>query len=230
VNEPAITFAAFKARDLAEAARGRLVKRVGEVAGLPDLERPKRWLSDAEALLAGELESLGKLLRLAEKLAELEGKRDLFARTPQHAWVDALERLWAAVSFHMGRRAPLLEALFPHTKFPLLRKPKAAVVREYQGQLQKKLASTYVQRILSDPDSAFALPLVAQAEAAFASWEDTLTGPSLEEAPAATLRRQLFIATKKLEGVQRQAKLLLEASNLALPAAEVELPPAPPEA
>ena len=63
---------------------------------------------------------------------------------------DAIERLWAAISFHLGRRAPLLEALFPHTKFPLLRKPKTQVVREYHQLFLKKLNSGYAQRILAD--------------------------------------------------------------------------------
>ena len=225
-SDPQTTFDALRLRNNAEAFRARLAQRLALAATLPGLEREKAWLADGDALVGGALEALSELLRQSERLPEREGEREDFARGPQALWVDELERLWAGVSFHLGRRAPLLEALFPHTRFALLRKPKPEAVRTFAAAFDKRLAGSYVQRMLTDADAAFATPVLEAVRAALATWEETLTGPSLAEAEAAALRARLALTSRRLETAHRQARHLLEAAQLGLPEPEPELTPA----
>jgi hypothetical protein len=222
VSSESQTFEALRLRSNVSAFHERLKRRRAEAELLPGADREKVWLADADGLIEQGLRNLGALLSQAEKLPELEHQRDNYARAPQQAWVDAVEQLWARISYHLGRRAPILEALFPHTRFTLLRKPRHAVVREYQQAFIKRQAGSYVQRILAEPDSAFALPLLDEMYRAFARWEDVLTGPSLAPEAAEALRAQLRRTSLELEKLHKQARHLLEAAQLGLPVPQTE--------
>jgi hypothetical protein len=216
----------LQAQSLAE----KIDRRSREAIGLKGFSREKAWLADAHALLSERIEAMAAPLQAAQRLPELEGERDTFARGPQHAWVDALERLWAGISFHLGRRAPLLEALFPHQKFAALRKPKPEVVRAFQADLERRTKSSYVQRMLADGDAQFALPVLAEVTARFSAWAETLAAPALEGDEAEAAREAVRTTARRLEPAMKQAKHLLEAANLALPEPEPDLSSAPDDA
>lgn len=203
----------------------KIDRRAREVIGQQGFAREQRWLEDAGALLAERLEALEAPLRAAQRLPELMDEREAFARAPQQLWVDALERLWAGISFHLGRRAPLLEALFPHQKFAALRRPKPELVRGYAADFAKRLQKSYVQRILAADDGAFAKPVLDEVLAALAAYEQVLTAPALEGTDAEEARQAVERAARKLEPAMRQARHLLEAANLTLPEPEPEPEP-----
>jgi len=211
---------------LGQAAQNQLEKveaRIRQALGTKGFTREKAWLDDARALLDERIQALAGPLQAAQQLPELEPEREAFARAPQGEWVDALEKLWAGISFHLGRRAPLLEALFPHQKFAVLRKPKLDAVRAYQHDLERRAASTYVQRILADDDAAFAKPVLDDVSARFAAWDATLTAPPLEGKAAEKAREAVRKAARKLEPAMRQARHLFDAASLTLPEPEPDV-------
>lgn len=202
----------------------KIDRRVREVIGLKGFAREKAWLADAQAVLSERLAEMAAPLAAAQRLPELEGYREDFARVPQQSYVDALEKLWAGISFHLGRRAPLLEALFPHQKFAALRKPKPEQVRAYAAELEKRLAKSYVQRMLADEDCAFARPVLVEVVARLAEWEAVLAAPPLEGDEAEAAREAVRGAGRRLEPAMRQARHLVDAANLTLPEPEPEVP------
>lgn len=202
----------------------KLDRRVREVIGTKGFAREKSWLADAQGLLAERLEGMVAPLQAAQRLPELELHREDFARGPQQAYVDALEKLWAGVSFHLGRRAPLLEALFPHQKFAAIRKPKPELVRAYAADFEKRLGKSYVQRMLADEDCAFARPVIAEVSARLAEWEQVLAASPLDGDDAEAAREAVRAAGRRLEPAMRQARYLLDAANLTLPEPEPDVP------
>jgi hypothetical protein len=221
---PEVTIDALRARDQAEALQARLAAAADELASHPTLERERRWVAEASTMIADGLAALAPLLQASQKLPERVAERPVFARVPQGAWVDSLERLYSGLAYHLGPRAPVIEALFPHTKFPVLRKPKPEAVREYAEGLAKRRLGSYVQRILAEPEAAFAAPLLENVAATLHHWEDTLTGPSLDEEAAHALRVHLARALGHLRLTHRQAKLLVDAASLALPEPATTMP------
>jgi len=208
-----------QARALAE----KIDRRSREAIGQKGHAREQAWLADAAALLAERIDGMDEPLQAARYLPELEAERETFARAPQQAWVDALEKLWAGISYHLGRRAPLLEALFPHGKFAALRKPKPELVRSYAADFEKRRHKSYVERLLADEDAAFVHPLLTEIAARLGEWEGVLVAPVLEGEAAENAREAVRRAARQLEPAIRQAKHLLEAANLTLPEAEPEL-------
>ncbi len=218
-HDPAVIFDALRSRDQATALLARLATALEESAAHPAHHRERRWIEEADEIVREASAHLDPLIAASERLPERESERPAFARGPQEAWVDALERLYSGIAYHLGPRAPVLEALFPHSKFATLRKPKHDAVRSYWETFSKRQLGSYVQRIFAEPETDFVAPLIAQAAAAMVAWEDTLTGPSLDEDDAAGLRDRLLRAMERLVRAQRQAKHLLEAATLGLPEA-----------
>ena len=204
----------------------KIDRRNRESIGLKGFAREKAWLADAHAVLVDRLEAMVAPLQAAQRLPELESEREMFARGPQQAWADALERLWAGISYQLGRRSPLLEALFPHQKFAALRKPKPDIVRSFQADLDRRLKTSYVARMLADDDARFVQPLVDEVNARLAAWEAALSAPPLEGDEAESARDAVRLAAIRLEPAMKQAKHLLEAALLTLPEPDVELPAA----
>ena len=223
-HDPAITFDALRARDQAESLLLRLEAALEESAAHPAHQRERRWIEESLEIVRESCAALDPLLAASERLPEREAERPAFARLPQDTWVDALERLYAGIAYHLGPRAPVLEALFPHAKFAMLRKPKQELVRTYWETFSKRRLGSYVQRILAEPEATFVAPLMTQAEAALAAWETALTGPSLDSDEATTLRDRLLRATDRVGRAHRQAKHLLEAATLGLPELSLAAP------
>ena len=199
----------------AELLHARLVAAREAVARARRLGgREKDWLTVAGDLLGVEQEELRRVVESTRMLPELMEVRLEFAGALQQRWVDALEKLVAGVTFHAGSRAPLLEALLPHVKFPNLRKANREAVAAYQAELERRLKLSYVQRMFAEPAWAFAPPCVEAVRAAFAEWQSSFSTDSLDEEAAAPLRSALCALGERLAVLSAQARLLAEAALL----------------
>src|SRR2546423_706977 len=79
----------------------------------PELKRERDWLQSAIALVHEHDEANAALFERARWLPELEHAREELAAPMQEAWVNAVEKLLAGITFVHGSRAPIVEALFP---------------------------------------------------------------------------------------------------------------------
>jgi hypothetical protein len=153
-------------------------------------------------------------LEKVRDLPELSDVRADFAEAQQDAWVDALEKLLAGITFHAGSRAPVIEALFPHQKFPALRRATLETAAPFQAELERRLKTSYVTRTMGQDDFAFAQPVIDQITQAWAGWQACFQPSELSEEDAAPLRIELLGAAERLDRVIRQARLLAEAALL----------------
>ncbi|MEN9799410.1 MAG: hypothetical protein RL653_3106 [Pseudomonadota bacterium] len=208
---------AYEALKHAELLHGRLVAAREAVARARKIGREKDWLTVAVDLLGVELEGIRRVLESTRMLPDLVDVRLEFAGTLQQRWVDALEKLVAGVTYHAGSRAPLLEALLPHVKFPQLRKCNREAVAAYQADFEKRLKLSYVQRMFGEPAYAFAPPCVETVRAAFADWNGNFSGESIPSEQAAPLREELCALGERVGMLAAQARLLAEAALLPLP-------------
>jgi hypothetical protein len=199
-----------------EAAR-EAVARARRIGG-----REKDWLTVAVDLLGVEREEMRRVLDGTRMLPELLDVRLEFAGTLQQRWVDALEKLVAGVTFHAGSRAPLLEALLPHVKFPNLRKANREAVSAYQADLEKRLKLSYVTRMFAEPAWSFAPPCVEAVRTAFGEWNSSFSSDSLAPEASGPLREGLCALGEKLAVLTAQARLLAEAALLPMPGAFAE--------
>ena len=196
----------------ADQLQTRLAAAQGELAPRRALKAEKDWLSAASALLAAAREPAAGLLDRVRALPELALVRDEYALEFQGQWVDTLERLHAGITFHAGNRDPVIEALYPHTRFAALRRADKDAVGEYEKELDRRLRSAYVSRLLAQPAYAFAAPVLAAVTEAFARWQSAFEGEESPEAQAVELRKELLAAAKKLDVAVKQARLLAEAA------------------
>lgn len=201
----------------AELLHGRLVAAREAVARARKIGREKDWLTVAVDLLGVELEGIRRVVEATRMLPDLVDVRLEFAGTLQQRWVDALEKLVAGVTYHAGSRAPLLEALLPHAKFPQLRKCNREAVAAYQADLEKRLKLSYVQRMFTEPTYAFAPPCVETVRTAYADWHGNFSGESIPADQAEPLREELCALGERVGMLAAQARLLAEAALLPMP-------------
>ncbi len=176
------------------------------------LKQEKEWMSAAAELLRAARETSLGLLERARSLPELAEVRGEYAAEFQGQWVDALERLVAGITFHVGPRDPVLEALLPHQKIAALRKAAQDVAQDYAKELNRRLKSSYVSRMLGEPNFAFAAPVFEVLKAAQQKWSSAYEPEELPEAAVAELRKELIAAAKRIDLAVRQARLLAEAA------------------
>lgn len=194
----------------------RLDRAEAEHHSRAGLEVEKRWLSEAAALVRAQLDGVDALLARARELPELDVVREDYSEEVQDAWVDALERLHAGLLLHAGSRSPILETLFPHLKFPNLRRASAEGVRAYAADFDRRSRLGYVKRILGQPDFAFAEPLAMEIPATIERWESCFRPSEMSEEDAIPLREELAEAAYRVERFMRQGRLLAEAALLPL--------------
>ena len=196
----------------------RLASAEAELAPKRGLKSEKEWLAISREVLREALGPSAGLLERARRLPELAEVREDFAAVYQGQWVDMLEKLHAGFTFHCGSRDPVIEALFPHVKFAALRKVGPEGTREYAAQLERRLKSSYLTRMLNEPAYAFAAPVLEQVKAAFAQWESAFGGVSASEASDApeaefaNLRTEMKEAAQRLDRALAQTRLLAEAA------------------
>src|SRR5689334_3735022 len=110
-----ISLSPLEAYDLirfSEHLQERLDAAAAELAPRRGLTLEKEWLGTAQRLMREASEGASGLLERARALPELAEVRQEFAAVFQNQWVDALERLLAGITFHIGGRDPVIEALF----------------------------------------------------------------------------------------------------------------------
>ncbi len=188
-----------------EAAQAELSKKQG-------LKDEKAWLSSAIERVRAASEGEGDVRERAMRLPELEPLREEFARSLQGAVVDAVERLFAGITFTAGSRAPLLEALSAKLKLPQLRRAERDDFEAFSSDFEKRLGSSYAKRMLGEAAFAPVLPAVDQIKAAVAAWRGAFAPQAPTEEEARALRDELDALARKVELPLRQARLLAEAS------------------
>ncbi len=206
------TLEAYDLVRFAEAFDSRLASAEELLAGRPGLEREKEWLATALRLLRAERAPAQAILDKVRDLPELEEVREEFAYTQQNAWVDALEKVHAGITFCASSRAPVIEALFPHLKFPQLRRASRDALQEFVSGYERRLKSSYVSRILAREDFAFVRPVLEQVATAYAQWQSCFVPVQLPHEQAAPLRAELIALGKRLDLALRQARSLAEAA------------------
>lgn len=201
----------------------RLAAAEGELSPKRGLKAEKEWLATAAALLREAREPSQGLLEKVRGLPELAEVRDEYGAEFQGQWVDALERLLAGITFHAGNRDPIIEALYPHQKFPALRRADQDTLRDYAKELERRLKSSYVSRMLAQPNYAFAAPVLELIAGAWAKWQSAFASEGMAEEQAAELRKELLAAARRIDLAARQARLLAEAALAPAPGLFEEL-------
>jgi hypothetical protein len=190
----------------------RLAAAQAELEKKRGFKAEKEWLRAAGDLLGAAREPSQAIVERARGLPGLEEVRDEMGAVFQGLWVDALERLLAGVTFHAGPRAPLIEAVFPHTKFAVLRKASRESALGFAEDLGRRMKTSYVTRTIAEPAFAFAVPVLDQVASTFTQWQEVYSGENMPEPQAAEVLKELLAAAKGLELACRQAKLLAEAA------------------
>ncbi|NOK21095.1 hypothetical protein [Corallococcus carmarthensis] len=211
------TLESYELIRFAEAFEARLATAEEMVIGRPGLEAEKQWLASALERLREAREPAGGLLEQVKDLPELDEAREEFSFDQQGRWVDALEKLHAGITFTASSRAPVIEALFPHLKFPQLRRAPVELVNEYATSYERRFKSAYVTRIFSRDDFAMVRPVVDQVAATFAAWTASLSPTPLPPEQEAALREALVSLGRRLDVALRQGRLLAEAALVPVP-------------
>ncbi|EPX55686.1 hypothetical protein D187_009297 [Cystobacter fuscus DSM 2262] len=211
------TLEAYDLVRFAEAFDSRLASADELLAGRSGLEREKEWLATALQIVRTERAPAQAVLEKVRDLPELEEVREEFAYTLQNAWVDTLEKVHAGITFCASSRAPVIEALFPHLKFPQLRRASREALQEFVAGYERRLKSSYVSRILARDDFAFVRPVLEQVATAYAHWQSCFAPVQLPHEQAAPLRAELIALGKRLDLALRQARCLAEAALAPLP-------------
>ncbi|NOK37006.1 hypothetical protein D7W79_31815 [Corallococcus exercitus] len=211
------TLESYELIRFAEAFEARLATAEEMIVGRPGLEAEKQWLASALERLREAREPAGGLLEQVKDLPELDEAREEFSFDQQGRWVDALEKLHAGITFTASSRAPVIEALFPHLKFPQLRRAPVELVNEYATSYERRLKSAYVTRIFSREDFAMVRPVVDQVAATFAAWNASLSPTPLPPEQEAALREALVSLGRRLDVALRQGRLLAEAALVPVP-------------
>ncbi|OJT16474.1 hypothetical protein BO221_50080 [Archangium sp. Cb G35] len=211
------TLEAYDLVRFAEAIDSRLAAADELLAGRPGLEREKEWLSTAIQIVRSERAPAPALLEKVRDLPELEEVREEFAFNLQNLWVDSLEKLHAGITFCASSRSPVIEALFPHLKFPQLRRASREAIQEFAAGYERRLKSSYVSRILARDDFSFVRPVLDQVATAYSTWQACFAPVQLPHEQAAPLRAELIALGKKLDIALRQARCLAEASLAPIP-------------
>lgn len=202
-----------------ELLESRLAQAEVAQASRKGLEREKAWLTEAHELLRAARAEVPPVLERARELPELAEVREDYALELQGAWVDTLEKLHAGITFHASSRAPILETLFPHSKFPALRKAPPDGVRAYAAEFDRRSRLGYSKRIFAREDFAFAVPIILGLPEALRRWEACFQPSTMSEEDAAPIRETLAEAAYRLERSMRQARLLAEAALVPVPGA-----------
>ncbi|HVJ94960.1 MAG TPA: hypothetical protein VM580_34510 [Labilithrix sp.] len=197
----------------AEALELRLVRTGTELSkrGLVD---EAQWLDTAHRRIARARDGSGELSMRALRLPELETVKAERGRALQGAAVDAVEALAAAIVRAGGDRSPLLEALVFNLKIALMRRAGQDEFDKFGAEIEKRLGSGYVTRMLADAAYRSVDPVVEGVRRAFDDWRSVVSAPPLSEAEAQALRSELEAIARRVELPCRQARLLADAALL----------------
>lgn len=193
----------------------RLERAGAELGRRGGLAGEARWLDEARRRIEAAREGAGDLLTRALRLPEFAPIRDEGVRTLQGAAVDALEAVHRTIVAEAGDRSPLLEVLFRSTKLPAMRRCGREEFEEFDAEMERRLTSTYVKRMLADASYAAVVAQVGAFRRAVAEWRGIFAPCGEEE--AASLRDALRTLAERVDGPCRQARFLAEAAFVAAP-------------
>ncbi|WP_426751440.1 hypothetical protein [Myxococcus sp. Y35] len=211
------TLESYELIRFAEAFEARLAAAGEMLTGRPGLDAEKGWLATALELVRTARAPTAGVLDRVKDLPELEEAREEYAFHQQGLWVDALEKLHAGITFTASSRAPVIEALFPHLKFPQLRRAPREAVLEYATSYERRTKSAYVTRIFAREDFALVRPVMEQVLAAHTAWRTSHEPAPLTQEQENLLREELVTLGRKLDQSLRQARLLAEAALVPVP-------------
>ena len=207
---------AFELLVQAEQLGPRLEAAQTALAQLPELADEQTWLASARTRLASAATTgHGALLDRALRLKDLASvKTSDRGKAMQAAVADEVERLQAAITLAAGARSPLLDTLFLDLKVPALRKCTKAELERFGHEMERRLASSYAQRLLSSDRYAPVVPVVTSFRKALGLWASVFVEPPLEGDAADALSDDLLAAARAIELPIRQARLLAQAALL----------------
>lgn len=205
---------AFDVVSHAEVLEQRLDAAARELAARQDLVDENIWIVSARRHVARAREGIGDLPTRVLKLPELEALRGEHGRTLQAAVVDAAEHLYAAIVAAGGDRSPVLEAVYRNLKLPAMRRCHRDEFERFCRELELRLDTRYVKRMLADPSYAEVEPALRHLTGTFVDWRSIVGSGPLPDSEASVLRADLEEAARRLEGPCRQARLLAEAALL----------------
>ncbi|QDE68146.1 hypothetical protein BHS09_14770 [Myxococcus xanthus] len=211
------TLESYELIRFAEAFEARLATAGEMLTGRPGLDAEKGWLTTALELVRTARAPTEGVLDRVKDLPELEEAREEYAFHQQGLWVDVLEKLLAGITFTASSRAPVIEALFPHLKFPQLRRAPREAVLEYATSYERRTKSAYVTRIFARDDFALVRPVMEQVLSAHTAWRSSHEPSPLTLEQESLLREELVSLGRKLEQSLRQARLLAEAALVPAP-------------
>ena len=203
---------AFDSISWSETLLARLHAVSAELSRKQGLVAEKEWLNQAVERVTAAREGIGDVLSRSMRLPELEGLREDHARALQQAAVDSIERLQAGITFHVGARAPILEALFGKLKYPAIRRAEKEDFERFGSDLEKRLDSSYCKRMFGDQQFQFAGPVIDEVRASFTAWRAAFSGERLPANQETAIRDELESLSRRLELPMRQARSLAEAA------------------
>lgn len=200
----------------AAALEDRLAAARVALEGRDDRVDEREWLEAARRRLEAARLANGEVLVHVLKLPEFRGMRTEMTRGLQGEAVDAVDGLLAALTA-LNERSPLIEAIFRNLKPIAMRRAKNEDFEGFATEVEKRLASGYVARMLADESYAAIAPNVDKLRAAFAAWREALLPLPLDEAEDRQLRDELHEASLRVAMPVKQALLLAEAALAAEP-------------
>jgi hypothetical protein len=90
-------------------------------------------------------------------------------------------------------------------------------VDEFAAAYERRLKSSYVNRIFAQDDFSFVRPVVDQVARTYAAWQASLSPANLPDSQTAPLRAELIAVGSRLDVAVRQARLLAEAALVRVP-------------
>ncbi len=203
---------AFDSISWSETLLARLHSASADLSRKQGLSVEKEWLSQAVERVTSARDGIGDLLGRAMRLPELEGLREDHARALQQNAVDSIERLQAGITFHVGTRAPILEALFGKLKYAMIRRADKEDFERFASDFEKRLNSSYCKRMFADQQFHFAAAVIDEVRTSFTAWRAAFSGERLPAAEESALRDELESQARRLDLPMRQARSLAEAA------------------
>lgn len=185
-----------------------------ELATRTERVRENAWMRSGYELLDELKERAAPVLEKMRALPEMTAAREEHATSLIGPFVDLLEKLLAGITFHFGSRAPVIEALYPHTKLSSLRRATLEELRSFYNDFERRQKSSYVERMFAQEDFSFAREVIAKVNAAHAEIVKSSEVPALSEEELAVIAGEALALASEVELRLGQIRFLAEAALL----------------
>lgn len=198
----------------AEVLEERLGAAAVELAKREATVTESLWLASAAKRIGQARKHVGDLHARCLRLPEMHSLRVEHARSLQGAVMDAFDSLLASITKELGERSPLIEAIYRNIKTPQMRRCAPADFEKFCVEIEKRLGTSYVSRLLADPEYAAIEPALAAYRAAVETWRTSFSAEPATEAECAELRGEVESIAQAIDTAMRQARLLTEAARV----------------